>query len=206
MGLVKQALARIPHWAIHKLTKVYVSLSLGEIAQAIKSPDPLLVRALIQTMVSNFHSLSRLLLLSSLAIQISTGEIHATVSPSGIVKFEDAPVKMMSEPEGERMLSLARAQCLKLMELDRQIAKSKPYLSAVGLSPPIICLLLKTKLAFRLCVNGNITLWTMAALAIWARKLIIRVHLVSKRGEEWAPGTKKCRRTIATMRSRETIL
>jgi hypothetical protein len=52
MGLLKQAAARIPYWAVHKLTKVYVSLSLTEIGQAIKIPDTNTVRALIQTMVS----------------------------------------------------------------------------------------------------------------------------------------------------------
>ncbi|CAE6371019.1 unnamed protein product [Rhizoctonia solani] len=111
MGLVKQAIARIPYWAVHKLTKVYVSLSLAEIGQSIKISDLASVRALIQTM-------------------ITTGEIHASISPSGIVKFEDAPLQIIDEVEGERLLGLARAQCLKLMELDKQIAKSKPYISA----------------------------------------------------------------------------
>ncbi|KAJ1301121.1 hypothetical protein OPQ81_003534 [Rhizoctonia solani] len=111
MGLLKQAMARIPYWAVHKLTKVYVSLSLTEIGQAIKISDPASVRTLIQTM-------------------ITTGEIHATISPSGIVKFEDAPLQTINEVEGERLLGLARAQCLKLMELDKQIAKSKPFITA----------------------------------------------------------------------------
>ncbi|KAF8691877.1 reductase, partial [Rhizoctonia solani] len=111
MGLLKQAIARIPYWAVHKLTKVYVSLSLTEIGQAIKVSDPATVRTLIQTM-------------------ITTGEIHATISPSGIVKFEDPPLQTINEAEGERLLGLARAQCLKLMELDKQIAKGKPYISA----------------------------------------------------------------------------
>ncbi|CAE6478945.1 unnamed protein product [Rhizoctonia solani] len=111
MGLLKQAIARIPYWAVHKLTKVYVSLSLTEIGQAIKISDPAAVGTLIQTM-------------------ITTGEIHATISPSGIVKFEDAPLQSINEVEGERLLGLARAQCLKLMELDKQIAKSKPYITA----------------------------------------------------------------------------
>ncbi|CAE6462328.1 unnamed protein product [Rhizoctonia solani] len=111
MGLLKQAVARIPYWAVHKLTKVYVSLSLAEIGQSIKVSDPATVKTLIQTM-------------------ITTGEIHATISPSGIVKFEDAPLQTINEAEGERLLGLARAQCLKLMELDKQIAKSKPYITA----------------------------------------------------------------------------
>ncbi|KAH7337608.1 hypothetical protein B0J17DRAFT_663586 [Rhizoctonia solani] len=115
MGLLKQAIARIPYWAVHKLTKVYVSLSLTEIGQAIKISDPAAVRTLIQTM-------------------ITTGEIYATISPSGIVKLEDAPLQSINEVEGERLLGLARAQCLKLMELDKQIAKSKPYITAVSLS------------------------------------------------------------------------
>ena len=51
MGLLKLAIARIPYWAVHKLTKVYVSLSLAEIGQAIKISDPATVRMLIQTMV-----------------------------------------------------------------------------------------------------------------------------------------------------------
>ncbi|KDN39780.1 hypothetical protein RSAG8_08572, partial [Rhizoctonia solani AG-8 WAC10335] len=111
MGLLKQAIARIPYWAVHKLTKVYVSLSLTEIGQAIKITDPAAVRTLIQTM-------------------ITTGEIHATITPPGIVKFKDAPLQTINEVEGERLLGLARAQCLKLMELDKQIAKSKPYITA----------------------------------------------------------------------------
>ncbi|KAG9094204.1 hypothetical protein FS749_012941 [Ceratobasidium sp. UAMH 11750] len=111
IGLLKQALARIPYWAVHKLTKTYVSLSLAEIGQAIKIADEGTVRGLIQTM-------------------ISTGEIFATISPSGIVKFEDAPVPVMTGVEGERALELARAHCLKLVELDKQIAKSKSYLTA----------------------------------------------------------------------------
>ncbi|KAL5639754.1 hypothetical protein ACGC1H_006361 [Rhizoctonia solani] len=111
MGLLKQAIARIPYWAVHKLTKVYVSLSLAEIGQAIKITDLAAVRTLIQTM-------------------ITTGEIHATITPSGIVKFEDAPLQTINEVEGERLLSLARGQCSKLMELDKQIAKSKPYITA----------------------------------------------------------------------------
>ncbi|CAE6511350.1 unnamed protein product [Rhizoctonia solani] len=111
MGLLKQAIARIPYWAVHKLTKVYVSLSLAEIGQAIKISDLAAVRTLIQTM-------------------ITTGEIYATITPSGIVKFEDAPLQTINEVEGERLLSLARTQCLKLMELDKQIAKSKPYITA----------------------------------------------------------------------------
>ncbi|KAG9079910.1 hypothetical protein FRC06_007331 [Ceratobasidium sp. 370] len=111
LGLLKQALARIPYWAVHKLTKTYVSLSLAEIGQAIKIADEGTVRVLIQTM-------------------ISTGEIFATISTSGIVKFEDAPVPVMTGVEGERALGQARAQCLKLAELDKQIAKSKSYLTA----------------------------------------------------------------------------
>ncbi|CAE6535793.1 unnamed protein product [Rhizoctonia solani] len=111
MGLLKQAIARIPYWAVHKLTKVYVSLSLTEIGQAIKISDLATVRTLIQTM-------------------ITTGEIYATITPSGIVKFEDAPLQTINEVEGERLLGLARAQCLKLMELDKQIAKSKSYITA----------------------------------------------------------------------------
>ncbi|KAF8752144.1 reductase [Rhizoctonia solani] len=114
MGLLKQAIARIPYWAVHKLTKVYVSLSLTEIGQAIKVSDPATVRTLIQTM-------------------ITTGEIHATI-PLWIVKFEDPPLQTINEAEGERLLGLARAQCLKLMELDKQIAKGKPYISAVGVA------------------------------------------------------------------------
>lgn len=111
MGLLKQAIARIPFWAVHKLTKVYVSLSLAEIGQAIKIPDVAAVQTLIQTM-------------------ITTGEIRATISTSGIVKFEDTPLQTINEVEGERILALAQTQCLKLMELDKQIAKSKPFLSA----------------------------------------------------------------------------
>ncbi|QRV98952.1 aldo/keto reductase family protein [Ceratobasidium sp. AG-Ba] len=111
LGLLKQALARIPFWAVHKLTKTYVSLSLTEIGQAIKIADENAVRNLIETM-------------------ISTSEISATISPSGVVKFEDAPVPVLTGVDGERVLGLARAQCLKLAELDKQIAKSKSYLSA----------------------------------------------------------------------------
>ncbi|KAG9122317.1 hypothetical protein FRC07_001368 [Ceratobasidium sp. 392] len=111
LGLLKQALARIPYWAVHKLTKTYVSLSLAEIGQAIKISDESAVRTLIQTM-------------------ITTGEIFATISPSGIVKFEDAPVPLMTGADGERILALARTQCLKLAELDKQIARSKSYLTA----------------------------------------------------------------------------
>ncbi|KAF8607339.1 hypothetical protein BDV93DRAFT_468076 [Ceratobasidium sp. AG-I] len=110
-GLLKQALARIPYWAVHKLTKTYVSLSLGEIGEAVKISDEAAVRALVQTM-------------------ISTNEIAATISPTGIVKFEDAPVLTMTGAEGDRILSLARAQCQKLMDLDKQIARSKSYISA----------------------------------------------------------------------------
>ncbi|KAG8765032.1 hypothetical protein FRC12_007723 [Ceratobasidium sp. 428] len=111
MGLLKRAVARIPYWAVHKLTKTYVSLSLAEIGQVIKIADEAAVRNLIQTM-------------------ITTGEIFATISPSGIVKFEDAPIPVMTGVEGERVLGQARAQCLKLAELDKQIARSKSYLTA----------------------------------------------------------------------------
>ncbi|KAG8737901.1 hypothetical protein FRC10_007548 [Ceratobasidium sp. 414] len=111
LGLLKQALARIPFWAVHKLTKTYVSLSLAEIGQAIKIADEGTVRILLQTM-------------------ISTGEIFATISPSGIVRFEDAPIPAMTAAEGERALGLARTQCLKLIELDKQVARSKSYLTA----------------------------------------------------------------------------
>jgi hypothetical protein len=97
----------------------------------------------------------------------------------------------MTEVEGERILGLARAQCMKLMELDKQIAKSKSYLSAVRLLALVIHLLLSTILFPRLYENENIAQGIMAARALWARKVIIQVHLVSKY-VDWLDGTRKC--------------
>jgi hypothetical protein len=82
------------------------------------------------------------------AVQIDAGDINATVSADGTVAFaDDAPVRV-SKAQMDAVLARAQAQERHLRALEREMARSKEYLSKVrarllirySSSPPIVAL------------------------------------------------------------------
>ncbi|EIN09351.1 hypothetical protein PUNSTDRAFT_67669 [Punctularia strigosozonata HHB-11173 SS5] len=110
LGLVNQALDRVPRWLIRGLTHTYLSLSLADIAKAVR----LDVERARDTVVS----------------MIDEDVITATLSAEGTVTFADAPVRV-SKAEIDRILLGAQQQGLLLTKLDRALAGSREYLTKV---------------------------------------------------------------------------
>jgi len=128
MGLVKLAVARAPRWTIKKLTETYLTLGLAEIGQATNVEDVEEVRRVVLSMVRAPYSRATL---CSDARQIDAGEINATISADGTVAFADDPPVRVSKAEMDAVLARAQAQERVLRALERELARSKEYLSKV---------------------------------------------------------------------------
>ncbi|KAJ7722564.1 hypothetical protein DFH07DRAFT_856847 [Mycena maculata] len=109
LGLVTQVIDRAPRWALKKLTATYVTLGLGDIARAVGIQSEDEVRALILSM-------------------IETGDISAQISALGTVTFSDPPPQFTRE-EVDSVLYSAQQQSDVLEELDREMARSKEFIS-----------------------------------------------------------------------------
>ncbi|KAJ8515848.1 hypothetical protein ONZ45_g6774 [Pleurotus djamor] len=113
-GLLQQALARAPRWSIKKLTETYVTLSISEIAKAVKVDDEALVHSIILDM-------------------IDSDDINAKISVDGTVTFSDAPtgVGAVTKADVDKMLLDAQEQANLLQLLDLELGKNKEYLTKV---------------------------------------------------------------------------
>ncbi|KAF8215703.1 hypothetical protein K438DRAFT_1954409 [Mycena galopus ATCC 62051] len=109
LGLVTQAIDRAPRWTLKKLTSTYVTLGLGDIARVVGIQSEDEVRALILSM-------------------IETGDISAQISALGTVTFSDPPPQFTKE-EVDHVLHSAQAQSAVLESLDRDMARSKEFIS-----------------------------------------------------------------------------
>ncbi|KAF7347207.1 PCI domain-containing protein [Mycena venus] len=109
LGLVTQAIDRAPRWTLKKLTATYVTLGLGDIARVVGIQSEDEVRALILSM-------------------IETGDISAQISASGTVTFSDPPPQFTKE-EVDSVLYNSQAQSELLESLEREMARSKEFIS-----------------------------------------------------------------------------
>ncbi|KAG6840314.1 hypothetical protein C0991_007464 [Blastosporella zonata] len=123
-GLIHQALARAPRWTLKKLTSTYVTLSLSDIAKAIKLPSETAVRALLLDM-------------------IESADISAQISASGTVTFSDLPPSLPSSSSTatsypttnitpstiNALLSSTQSQADFLRSLELEMSASKEYLA-----------------------------------------------------------------------------
>ncbi|KAG6905592.1 hypothetical protein DXG01_001811, partial [Tephrocybe rancida] len=125
-GLIALALSRAPRWTLKKLTLTYVTLSLSDIARAIKLPDEEAVRALLLDM-------------------IESADISASLDASGTVTFSDLPPALPDAlspgatpttivPGGitpasiNALLASTQDQADLLRALEREMGKRKDYL------------------------------------------------------------------------------
>ncbi|TFK47638.1 hypothetical protein OE88DRAFT_782487 [Heliocybe sulcata] len=114
MGLVKLMLEHAPRWAINKLTRTYLTLSIPEIGKAV-------------SMEGQDEAVQRIIL-----SMIEKGEIDASLSMDGIVTFNDtpssAPTRMLTRTEVDSALKEAQHQASILRALEREIGKSREFL------------------------------------------------------------------------------
>lgn len=136
MGLVRQALEHAPRWAVRKLTATYLTLSLAEIGKAVGIADEGGVRAVVLSMVRpascRAHTPSYSLILLRLRAQIERGEIDATLDATGTVTFHERETQF-GAADVERLVREAQAQGATLGELDREVARSREFLTKVCL-------------------------------------------------------------------------
>ncbi|KAI6145726.1 hypothetical protein EDD17DRAFT_1790871 [Pisolithus thermaeus] len=109
LGLISEALERAPRWSIRKLTATYLTLHLSDIGQAVGIESEGQVRALILDM-------------------IQSSEICARLSSDGTVSFSDPPVQF-EKADVDKVLGNAQKQCALLVRLEREMARSKEYLT-----------------------------------------------------------------------------
>jgi COP9 signalosome complex subunit 3 len=151
LGLVHQALDRIPCWLIKNLTNTYLSLGLTDIAKAVDLEEER-AREIVVSMVRTPDSItSQSLTCSSSCLfvhpctavdmdagsditQIEQDQIAASISATGTVTFSDPPVRV-SKAEVDCILREAQQQGLLLTQLDRALAGSREYLTKVGSRP-----------------------------------------------------------------------
>ncbi|KAG9009920.1 hypothetical protein FRB90_008085 [Tulasnella sp. 427] len=125
VGLMKQAIRHAPRWIIRRLTDTYVTLSVAEISKAIASD-------VASSSSPEAIEGTTLLILS----MIEQNEIHATLTPSAegpaaaIVTFRDPPPPKYFDPAVlEKIVREAQSSNTQLGLLDRDIGKSRTYLS-----------------------------------------------------------------------------
>ncbi|KAG2003486.1 hypothetical protein CC2G_004086 [Coprinopsis cinerea AmutBmut pab1-1] len=112
MGLLRQAVDRAPRWVLKKLTATYLSLNLTEIAKAVKIEDVNEVRGILLSMIED----------GDLSATLSSTETETTVT------FSD-PSPRYNKSQIDALLLNAQAQSEYLLGLDRELGKSKEYLS-----------------------------------------------------------------------------
>ena len=106
-GLVQQIRGFVLRQAVKALTKVYVTLSIDDIAHEV-GLDEANARHLLLTMIEE-------------------GEVVATVDRSNTVKFFDQPSVTAVEVEGA--ISTAQRSLKRLEEADRRVSLATPYLA-----------------------------------------------------------------------------
>ncbi|KAF9220827.1 hypothetical protein BS17DRAFT_680653, partial [Gyrodon lividus] len=109
LGLITQALDRAPRWTIRKLTATYLTLHLSDIAQAVEIESEDEVRSLILGMIEG-------------------SEISAQLSVDGTVSFFNPPIKL-EKADVDRVLAHAQEQGALLAKLERELGRSKEYLT-----------------------------------------------------------------------------
>ncbi|KAH7919829.1 hypothetical protein BV22DRAFT_1183035 [Leucogyrophana mollusca] len=109
LGLISQALERAPRWSIKKLTSTYLTLHVSYIGQAVGIESEEEVKSLIVSM-------------------IETSEICAQLSADGTVSFSDPPVNF-EKADVDRALAYAQEQGALLAQLEKEMARSKEYLT-----------------------------------------------------------------------------
>ncbi|KAG6819781.1 hypothetical protein H0H93_008696 [Arthromyces matolae] len=109
VGLIQQALARAPRWTLKKLTATYVTLSLSDIAKAIRIESEDEVRELLLDM-------------------IESNDVAAQISADGTVTFSD-PAPTFTKEQVDHVLANVQNQAEHLKYLEREVSKSKEYLS-----------------------------------------------------------------------------
>jgi COP9 signalosome complex subunit 3 len=145
LGLVRQALDHAPRWTMRKLTATYVTLSLAEIGKVAGIPEEETVREIVLNMVRSFLVIWHVIMLAFIGFpqffyilyKIELGQMDATLDVSGTVTFHDTE-RRFSGQEVDKMLKEAQAQGTLLGELDRELGRSKEFLSKVrklSLSP-----------------------------------------------------------------------
>ncbi|KAK0191017.1 hypothetical protein F5146DRAFT_1046758 [Armillaria mellea] len=107
-GLLSRAWARAPRWSLKKLTRTYVTLSLGEIGRQVGIKSEEEVRDLVLSMIEE-------------------SDVYATLSDK-TVTFSDPPQSFTKE-EVDRVLLRAQQECQELGILDLDTGKSKDFLS-----------------------------------------------------------------------------
>ncbi|KAF5383247.1 hypothetical protein D9615_004842 [Tricholomella constricta] len=110
-GLLQQAVARAPRWALKKLTATYVTLGLGDIGRAVGIEAEEDVRALLLSM-------------------IEAGDIAAQMSADGTVTFSD-PAPRFTKAQVDAVLADVQGQAAALGELEREMGRSKEFLGKV---------------------------------------------------------------------------
>lgn len=109
LGLIQQALDRAPRWTIKKLTATYVTLSLSDIARAVKIHSEDEARQLVLNM-------------------IESSDICAKISSDGSVTFSD-PAPRVTKAEVDKILQDVQSQTDALIEMEMEMGISKEYLS-----------------------------------------------------------------------------
>jgi len=109
LGLVRQALEHAPRWAIRKLTATYVTLSLAEIGKAICINDVAALRVIVLSMIER-------------------EEMKATLDAAGTVTLHEDETRCTGA-QVDKLLKEAQMQGLKLGEVDREIGRSKEFLT-----------------------------------------------------------------------------
>ncbi|GLB41148.1 putative cop9 signalosome complex subunit 3 [Lyophyllum shimeji] len=107
-GLLQQALARAPRWTLKKLTATYVTVSLADIARAVRIESEDDVRALILSM-------------------IESNDISAQLSSTGTVTFSDPPPSF-TPAQVDAVLADVQTQAAALEALEREVGRSKEFL------------------------------------------------------------------------------
>lgn len=128
-----QALERAPRWSIKKLTSTYLTLHLSDIAHAVGIESVDQVQALILDMVSVLSYNIRVMLTSKNAEQIASSEISAQLSADGTVSFFD-PRVTFNKADVDSVLAHAQEQAALLASLEREMARSKEYLTKVRIA------------------------------------------------------------------------
>ncbi|KAG5649762.1 hypothetical protein H0H81_002140 [Sphagnurus paluster] len=108
-GLLQRALARAPRWALKKLTATYVTLGLADIGRAVGIESEDAVRSLVLSM-------------------IETDDIAAQISADGTVTFMDVAPKF-TQAQVEEVLAQVQDQTAALRDLEREVGRSKEFLS-----------------------------------------------------------------------------
>ncbi|KAF8622982.1 hypothetical protein AX15_006580 [Amanita polypyramis BW_CC] len=108
LGLIINAFRRSPRWIVKKLTATYLTLSLADIARAVKIESEAEVRNLLLNM-------------------IEAKDISARISIDGSVTFFD-PTPEFAKEDVDKLLQDIQYQAEHLRSLEREMGKDREYL------------------------------------------------------------------------------